>query len=170
MNRDGIRTAFPHTDFDIQILTTAWQGMTAGIVAGTVHRVSPSHFLISVRKGSYMHQAIEGSGVFAISLLGQSQIPVVAHIAYFRGNPAWKFDNIPTMTRVSGAPILRECKAFVDCRLTGAADVGDFTAFVGEIVDGDLVNDEPTLNNRDLMASEAYQAASAAARQPRPGG
>lgn len=167
MNREGIRKAFPHTDFDIHILTTTYDGKTAGMVAGTVHRVSPTHFLIAVSNNSYMYRAIGESGVFAISLLEQSQIPVVIQIAFYNGDPAKKFDSLPMMTRVSGAPILKDCMAFVDCRVTGRVEVGDYTAIVGEIVDGDLLRDEIPLSNRDLAESEQYQAALAGALQAR---
>jgi len=37
--------------------------------------------------------------------------------------------------RKTGAPILKDCLAFMDCRVHGSLEVGDHTIFVGEILD-----------------------------------
>ena len=47
-----------------------------------------------------------------------------------------KFLKIPYFTEKTGAPILRDCLAFLDCRVVRKMDSGDHTIFLGETLSG----------------------------------
>ena len=57
--------------------------------------------------------------------------------------PLWrdveKFTKIPYRTAKTGAPILNDCLAYIDCRVVSATESGDHTIFVGEIQEADFV-------------------------------
>jgi flavin reductase (DIM6/NTAB) family NADH-FMN oxidoreductase RutF len=53
-------------------------------------------------------------------------------------------NGFPFHDGVSGAPVLDQAVAYVDCTLHSSADVGSHTLFIGEIVDAGFQKDEET--------------------------
>ncbi|MEM2106891.1 MAG: flavin reductase family protein, partial [Candidatus Bathyarchaeia archaeon] len=56
-----------------------------------------------------------------------------------------KFATIPYETKVTGAPILKDCLAYLDCEVERAIPVGDHTLFAGRIVDANIKADKKPL-------------------------
>ena len=59
-----------------------------------------------------------------------------------------KFEGLAFHTEVTGAPILDDALAWVDCRVHSEHSAGDHTIFVGEVVAGDAKEDSPLLYYR----------------------
>ena len=45
-----------------------------------------------------------------------------------------RFEGLTTYTAATGAPILEDCLAWLDCRVVATHIVGDHTLFIGEVV------------------------------------
>jgi flavin reductase (DIM6/NTAB) family NADH-FMN oxidoreductase RutF len=74
--------------------------------------------LVCIERGADTHDSIRDAGFFAVSVLPQDG---GAHARRFAGDEtADKFDGIAYHAEVTGAPVLDEALAWVDCRLHDA--------------------------------------------------
>ena len=63
------------------------------------------------------------------------------------GRKTDKFEGLDYETKVTGAPVLKECLAWLDCRVVSYHDAGDHTLFIGEVLDAGVrrEGDKPLL-------------------------
>ena len=135
----------------IYIVTTKKESQINGMVASWVSQVSfsPPLIMVAVKKERYSHGMITTGKVFAVNILGTQQIKEVPH---FKGvhKPDGKFFNTPYEIKKTGAPIIKDALAYLDCVLTGQFTPGDHTLFIGEVIEGDVLQDGGPLSSHDL--------------------
>lgn len=105
-------------------------GLTANAVASVSLR--PPMVLVCVDKQSDSHGSVAVSEVFAVNILSHRQETLSRRFAKSGGD---KFAGIGYRLGVSGAPILEDTLAHLECRLLHAFDAGDHTIYVGEAID-----------------------------------
>jgi 3-hydroxy-9,10-secoandrosta-1,3,5(10)-triene-9,17-dione monooxygenase reductase component len=88
--------------------------------------------LVCVDKQSDSHGSVAASEVFAVNILSHRQETLSRRFAKSGGD---KFAGIGYRLGVSGAPILEDTLAHLECRLLHAFDAGDHTIYVGEAID-----------------------------------
>lgn len=125
--------------------------MTAAWVARA--SFSPPLITVSIGKTRFSHDMIKASGVFAINVLGPDNIDVGKHYGLKSGKKTDKFAGVEYDTKTTGSPILRDCIAWMDCKVVGSLDAGDHTLFIGEVLDaGVMAVDTSTLiYDRDIF-------------------
>lgn len=133
---NGIYVVSTRLGSRINAMTAAWVSRAS---------FSPPLLTVAVGKTRYTHNMIQGSGVFAVHALGRGHMGVAKRFGLKTGGKTDKFEGIEYSTKVTGAPILKDCIAWIDCRVVGACDAGDHTLFIGEMLDGDVVEDVPTV-------------------------
>jgi len=141
------RSIIGHFPTGVTVITTAageeLQGMTANAVASL--SLDPLLVLVCVDKGTHTHRVLERGGVFAVNILGEHQ-EEVSRLFARRAEPevgtlrGQRF----TLGR-TGAPILEDCLAYLECRVTEVLEGGDHTIFLGEVIDGRIVGDAAPL-------------------------
>ena len=138
MNPDDKKTALRMIPYGLFVLTAAKPDGT--VAAGTVNWVTQASFapplvVVGVKADSGAHAIIKETGAFALNVLGKGQ----QALAYTFFKPAErKGDTIsgePFKAGTTGAPILANAPAFVECRLVSTVEQGDHSVFVGEVVD-----------------------------------
>jgi len=82
------------------------------------------------------------SGPLAVNTLRVHQREVGRRFAGLNSEPGGQFSGLACVTRVTGAPLLTDSLAALDCRLHAAHPGGDHTIFVGAVVD---VNSSPIM-------------------------
>src|SRR5215831_11506613 len=88
---------------------------------------------ISVGRDLALHELLRTAGSFGISILRGDQEHVAAHFA--RGvPPLFLWDAIAVEEGVTGAPLLADALARIECRLWARYNAGDHSIFVGEVV------------------------------------
>ncbi|MEJ2503473.1 MAG: flavin reductase family protein [Gemmatimonadota bacterium] len=120
-------------------------GGVFGLTANSVSSVSldPPLVLVCVDRTADTYQAIERSEAFAISVLGEGGERLARR---FADDPTeTKFEGVAYREEVTGAPVLRDALAWIDCRLWAAYDGGDHTIFVGRVVATDARDGAPLL-------------------------
>src|SRR5262249_22693532 len=112
----------------------------SGAAAATVNWVTQASFapplvVVGVKADSGAHSIIKEANAFALNVLGKGQ----QAMAYTFFKPAEEQgatvsgeDYRPGAT---GAPILANTPAFVECRLVSTVEMGDHSIFVGEVVE-----------------------------------
>jgi flavin reductase (DIM6/NTAB) family NADH-FMN oxidoreductase RutF len=101
---------------------------------------------VSVEREALTHELIEAGGCFAVSMVDREDRatvrkftkPVDVDLA------AKTLNGFPYIERVSGAPILAQAVAFVDCQVRERLSAGNHTFFAGEVVDAGFLEDEDT--------------------------
>jgi flavin reductase (DIM6/NTAB) family NADH-FMN oxidoreductase RutF len=125
------------------VAARAEDGPARGLTANAIASVSldPPLVLACVEHTADTHAVIVESEAFAISVLGEDQEALARRFAGY--DSAAKFDGVAHRTEVTGAPVLDDALAWIDCRLWASYDGGDHTIFVGEVVGGDAHEGRP---------------------------
>jgi flavin reductase (DIM6/NTAB) family NADH-FMN oxidoreductase RutF len=101
---------------------------------------------VAVEKQAVTHELIAEGGAFAISVVDRDDRAIVRKFT----KPvevdleASTLNGIPFHDGPSGAPVLDQAVAWVDCRVRQAVDVGDHTLFVGEVIAAGFQKPEDT--------------------------
>jgi len=137
------------------------------IAAATVNWVTQASFdppllAVAVKADSAIHAIIKESQVFALNVLGKGQQQCA--FAFFK--PAERDGNTigghAYHSGETGAPLLDDAAAFIECTLVGTIERGDHSLFLGEVVEaGSTVDmegrpDDATLTLRDLGEKVFY--------------
>lgn len=117
-----------------------------GMNAATVSWLSqaafePPRIVVGLRNGSGIWRRVQAAGVFAVNLLGTGQKALAS--TFFRhiepeGNT---IGGAAFHTGVTGAPVLDDVPAYLECRVIQIFDAGDHTLFLADIVAAGIQND-----------------------------
>lgn len=146
LDRIELRRVMGHFATGVTVVTAAAEtGEPYGLTANAVASVSlePPLVLACVEAGSDTHPHIRAARAFAISVLAADQESVARRFAEWAA--ADKFRAVAYRREVTGAPVLEDALAWVDCRLWAEYPGGDHTIFVGEVVAGDAREGAPLI-------------------------
>jgi flavin reductase (DIM6/NTAB) family NADH-FMN oxidoreductase RutF len=118
-------------------VVTARQGEErVGLTASSFVSVSldPPLVLVCVSRTLQAHAIIEAERAFAINILGAHQLDVALRFAGLKPELTDRFEGLAWTAGVTGAPLLKDSIASLDCRLHASHPGGDHTIFVGEVV------------------------------------
>ena len=120
-----------------------------GMTANWVSQVSfdPKLVAVSVDKHAFTHELINASGVYTVSTIDREHReivrkftkPVDVDLSAMTLN-GYAFHDAP----LTGAPVLDQAAAFVECEVRNPVDVGGHTLFIGEVVNVGFQADEET--------------------------
>jgi flavin reductase (DIM6/NTAB) family NADH-FMN oxidoreductase RutF len=114
------------------------------VAAATVNWVTQASFepplvAVGVKADSHAHALIKDTRAFALNVLGKGQQAMA--FAFFK--PAERqgqtISGEPFRPGATGAPILTNAPAFVECALEATVEKGDHSIFVGRVVEAGLV-------------------------------
>ena len=133
------RRVMGHFASGVAVVTTLRpDGHPCGLTVSAVSSVSlsPTLLLVCVDRTSRSHDCIITSGFFAVNVLAEDGGDAVARRFAGRGE-ADKFAGVAWTAAETGAPLLAETTAWMDCRVAGSLPGGDHTIFLGEVVAAD---------------------------------
>jgi flavin reductase (DIM6/NTAB) family NADH-FMN oxidoreductase RutF len=110
------------------VMTVAW----IGILSST-----PPTIGISLRKSRYSHALIHQSQEFTVNIPSAQQFREVDYCGITSGRQHNKIQELgftPLPGSVISTPILQECPYNMECKVTQEIELGDYTLFMGEIV------------------------------------
>lgn len=110
----------------------------AGMTVSAFNSVSlePPQILVCLAKDTTTANTLLRSQVFSVSMLSGDQAALSDRFAGRVDLPANgdRFDGVPITTAVTGAPILQEALAWLDCRVAAIHDGGSHWIVVGGVV------------------------------------
>jgi len=119
-------------------------GFTAN--AFTSLSLDPPLVLVCVDRTGNSHDCIRETGIFSVNVLGSdSEFLARRFSAVDQGS---KFEGVRYSRKETGAPILHDAVAWVDCRVSGEFPGGDHTIFVGEVVAAGASTGDPLIFHR----------------------
>ncbi len=107
------------------------QGLTVGAFCSL--SLEPPLVLICVRKAGSSHDFIQRAGSFSVSVLAEGQEWLARRFSDEGLVPPDRLEGVDTVNRVTGAPVLLDAAAWVDCELVAVHPGGDHSIFVGAI-------------------------------------
>ena len=119
-------------------------GMTANWV--TQLSFDPKWVGVGIEQAAFTHELIEAA---ASSASASSTGRTARSCASSRSRSRWTSDastlnGFPYVERATGAPILAQSVAFLDCEVRDRMVVGEHTFFAGEVVECGFLKDEDT--------------------------
>lgn len=122
----------------VVVLTVGGQtahGMTANAFSSV--SLEPPLILCCVAHNAFMHENLLAQRRFAVSIMAAGQRDVAGWFAdKARPRGAAQFDRVAWRAgRHTGAPLLLDSLAWLECELTDAYEAGDHSIFVGTVLD-----------------------------------
>jgi flavin reductase (DIM6/NTAB) family NADH-FMN oxidoreductase RutF len=139
----------------VTVVTTRQpNGLPCGLTATAFTSVSvdPPLVLVCVDRRSESYPHFATSGVFAVNILTAAQEGVSARFAVSGGD---KFAGVSFRWGLTGAPILTEHLAYLECRMVREYEGGDHTIYVGEVLEAGVADGRPLLYYRGVYATLA---------------
>ena len=144
------RRVMGHFASGVAVVTARASGeRPCGLTASAVCSVSldPTLLLVCVERGADSHDCIRDFGAFAVNVLPQEGGESLA-----RRFASWevedKFRGIAYREEQTGAPVLQDALAWLDCRVAEVLPGGDHTIFLGEVVAADAREGGPLVYYR----------------------
>jgi flavin reductase (DIM6/NTAB) family NADH-FMN oxidoreductase RutF len=106
----------------------------------------PKWIGIGVERAALTHELISAAGVFSLCMIDQEDRAIVRKFT----KPvevdlaAHTLNGFPYVDGVTGAPVLAQSVAYVECEVRQPVEVGNHTLFLGEVVNAAFLKDEET--------------------------
>jgi flavin reductase (DIM6/NTAB) family NADH-FMN oxidoreductase RutF len=122
----------------VTVVTTRLGEQRMGMTASSFTSISlePPLILVCLHKKADTCVMINESRVFGVSILGEQHEHLSAQFAGYSQLPegADRFYQVDTHTHITGAPLLQDAIAWMDCRVYGIQDGFTHWIFVGEVL------------------------------------
>lgn len=131
-DQKDFRTTMSQFCTGVVIATGAPDGEPAGFAAQSFVSLSLDPPLIAIcpGKGSTSWPKLRAAGAFCVNMLHASQVDVCNHFAQSGGD---KFAGLDWHPGATGAPILADALAYVECTLENEVEAGDHTIAIGRV-------------------------------------
>jgi flavin reductase (DIM6/NTAB) family NADH-FMN oxidoreductase RutF len=142
------RRVMGHFATGVTVVTTVrGDGAPCGLTVSAVSSVSlnPTLILVCLDNGSESNRCLGTSGHFAVNVLAEGTGEAIAR--RFAGKED-KFQGIAHQARATGAPVLADALAWMDCRVVQSVPAGDHTIYVGEVMAADAFPGTPLVYYR----------------------
>ena len=107
---------------------------------------TPPLVALGIKKDSHSFEMIKQDKVFSVNLLGKDQKPIAEHFVKPATVVGEKLKEVRHRVGKTGAPILEEASAYVECEVREIANhLGDHAVVIGEVVDAGVRKDELAL-------------------------
>jgi flavin reductase (DIM6/NTAB) family NADH-FMN oxidoreductase RutF len=131
----------------VAVITTGQDGVYHAMTANAFLSLSldPVTVLVSVEKSAHTYPVIDDSGVFTVNILAEDQEELSRLFASKAMQERHTLKDIDYTIGRNGAPMLRDCLAYIQCRTIQKYDGWDHTIFIGEVEEADVARDVPPL-------------------------
>jgi flavin reductase (DIM6/NTAB) family NADH-FMN oxidoreductase RutF len=125
----------------VYVVGVADSGRRNAFTAAWLMQVSfdPLLLALSVNPGHASFPLLVGGGGFAVSVLSRDQLDLARHFGTRSGRETDKLAGVSWRAGRTGAPILAEAVAYLECRLTGRIPAGDHEIVIARPVAGEIL-------------------------------
>jgi len=106
--------------------------------------LDPVLILVCLMREARTGLAIQKARRFAVNFLREDQLELSDRFAGRKGSVD-RFEGLATRIAVTGAPVLEECLAWMDCRVIAITPAGDHTLYIGEVLASGVSGGKPLL-------------------------
>lgn len=130
---DTFRRALGHFASGVTVVTATNGDVRHGITVSSFCSLSlePPLVLICIDRTTGSHELIKAAGTFAVNILAEESQDLSQ---LFASRSPDKFASVAFHAGQTGAPLLDEALATIECRLYDQLPGGDHSIFVGEVI------------------------------------
>ncbi len=152
MDLQAKKTALRKIPHGVYIVGVKHDGQLNAFTATWLTQVSftPPLVAFGIRKDSHSFEMIKQGRVFTVNLLGKDQKSIAEHFVKPAVVIGEKLKEVRHRLGKTGAPVLEEAIAYVECEVREIANEhGDHAVVIGEVVEAGVHKDEPALTLMD---------------------
>lgn len=141
------QSALFRLSYGVYICSTWDNGRPTGCIANSAMQItnSPATVAVSINRDNFTHGCIEDCGYFALTVLSEKVNPrLIGKFGFFSGRDKDKFEGVDYTVR-GKLPVPDDGCAYLVCKVTNKMETSTHTVFLGEIVDADLLKNEPPM-------------------------
>ena len=135
--------------YGVYVVTTGGESRPTGaFTASWLMQVSfePLLLALGVDKTSHSQALVAENGIFAVNFLGRGQAQLAARLGTPHHIQPHKFMGVAWHAGMSGAPLLEDALAHVECEVSEILDPGgDHLIYIGKVIGGGVQRREPLL-------------------------
>lgn len=137
INPDELKEAMRAWITGVTIVTGHHEGEIHGMTANSFNSIalSPPTVLVALRQHTRTQHLVKQGGVFAVSILNNEQIELAKRFAGQVDFDIPRFEGVETFVMSTGAPLIKNAMAFLDCQVVNTFDVGETTVFIGKVLE-----------------------------------
>jgi flavin reductase (DIM6/NTAB) family NADH-FMN oxidoreductase RutF len=145
---DRFRDAMRRWASGVTVVTVRHDEHVRAILVTSFLSVSldPPTVLVSIRRDGETHRLLEASRLFAVNLLRAEQAALATALGYANDPAARSLATAAYHSAATGAPILDDCLAFLDCRIVEQFETKDHTLYVGLVEASDAGEGAPLVH------------------------
>jgi flavin reductase (DIM6/NTAB) family NADH-FMN oxidoreductase RutF len=138
--RESLGRALGLIPSGIFVVTTARDAVRAAYVGSWIQQAAfaPPSITIAMNQRRPLLKLLEPGRGLGVHILGRRQAPLYARFERGFSLDEDPFVGLEIDTAVTGAPILREAFAYLDCRVRIMVDAGDHRLILAEVLAGDV--------------------------------
>ena len=131
----GLKEAMRVFPQGVTVVTMMVDGGPRGITVSSFTSVSlsPPLILVSIAKGSQLHDQYRGANAFAVNFLADDQKSISDRFAG-RTEARDRFEGLKYDLGESGSPIIGGVRAVIECKTWKVYEGGDHSLIIGEVV------------------------------------
>ncbi len=135
--------------YGLYVVTSKKGDKLNGQIANTVFQITsePPTVAVSINKKNLTWEYIKDSGVFAVSVICQdAPLSFIGQFGFKSGRDVDKLSGINHKVGQTGAPIILDnTTSYLEAKVSNEMDIGTHTIFIGEVIDGDVLNEKPCM-------------------------
>ncbi len=117
----------------------------SGQIANTVFQVTsePPQIAVAINKKNLTHELIQKSGAFGVSILSrETPMSFIGKFGFKSSREVDKFASVDMREGELGMPLVLDyALAYIEAKVTGSADVGTHTIFIGKVADATVLRE-----------------------------
>jgi flavin reductase (DIM6/NTAB) family NADH-FMN oxidoreductase RutF len=128
----------------VYVVGVAHGGRANAFTAAWITEVSfdPLLLALAINPEHASYPLLKASGAFVVNVLHEGQAELARHFGTRSGRDTDKLRGIRTRPDDSGAPVLLEAAAYLECRVVGSMPAGDHELVVARVLGGDLLAED----------------------------
>ena len=132
--------------YGVYIIGVKYGTKINGMTAAWVNQVSsqPPMISVAVGKSHYTSELISKAKSFSVNILSPEQMELARKCGFSSGRDQDKLQEEEISYPATGSPILSNCAAYLDCKLSHQIEVGDHILFIGTVIKANSKN-QPVL-------------------------
>ncbi len=136
LDPEQLRHAMRAWTSGVTVVTAAHDGERHGMTVSSFTSVSlePPLVIISLHTESRTHRLVHAAGAFAVNILFADQGALSERFAGRASEDEDRFAGLEIEMLTTGAPVLKDALARLDCRVTQVISAGMNTIFLAEVV------------------------------------
>jgi flavin reductase (DIM6/NTAB) family NADH-FMN oxidoreductase RutF len=156
MSKDSFAQVMQKFPLPVVVVTVGRGGAENALTVSWIAPVSfdPPQIMFAADRHHYSVDFLRSTKNFAVSVLRSGQQRLAAHFARQTMVGEEKLAAVETREGVTGAAILTDALAYLDCEVAALYEAGDHLIVVGQVVDAGALNDGDPLTT---MAGLRYQ-------------